>query len=93
MDQTKKLQQIFQTLGDANRLEIIRFIGEHERAVGEIVQALRLSQPLVSHHLKVLKESAVLETRRKGPFVYYYLKDKRILHAMALFFEILTGQP
>ena len=52
MDDAAKLQTVFQTLGDANRLRIIKFIGERECSVSEIVQATGLSQPLVSHHLK-----------------------------------------
>ena len=79
MSDLKKLQLIFQTLSDYNRLGIIKFICENECSVGEIVKAIKLSQPLVSHHLKVLKESGILETKRNGPFIYYYISDKRIL--------------
>jgi DNA-binding transcriptional ArsR family regulator len=90
MDGANKLQLIFQTLGDANRLRIIHFIGEQERSVSEIVQTLSLSQPLISHHLKVLRENQVLETERKGPFVYYRLKDQKLLEALRLFEEIFN---
>ena len=88
MDDLKKLQLIFQTLSDYNRLGIIRFICEKERSVGEIVKTTKLSQPLVSHHLRVLKENGVLETKRKGPFIFYYIRDKKILEAINLFLEL-----
>jgi DNA-binding transcriptional ArsR family regulator len=88
MDNAQKLQLIFQTLGDANRLRIIQFIGEKECAVSEIVQASNLSQPLISHHLRVLRENQVLDTERKGPFVYYKLRDKKLLEALDLFLSI-----
>lgn len=88
MDNAQKLQLIFQTLGDANRLRIIQFIGEKECSVSEIVQASNLSQPLVSHHLRVLRENQVLDTERKGPFVYYKLRDKKLLEALDLFLSI-----
>jgi DNA-binding transcriptional ArsR family regulator len=94
MDNAQKLQLIFQTLGDANRLRIIQFIGEKECSVSEIVQASNLSQPLVSHHLRVLRENQVLDTERKGPFVYYKLRDQKLLEALELFlaiFQDLTG--
>jgi len=87
----KKLQLIFQTLSDYNRLGIIRFICERESSVGEIVKATKLSQPLVSHHLRVLKENRILETRRNGPFIYYYIKDKKILDAINLFLELFKN--
>ena len=88
MENAQKLQIIFQTLGDANRLRIIQFIGEKECTVSEIVQALNLSQPLVSHHLRVLRENQVLDSERKGPFVIYRLRDKKLLEALDLFFMI-----
>lgn len=88
MDDLKKLQLIFQTLSDFNRLWIIRFICEKERSVGEIVKATNLSQPLVSHHLRVLKESGILETKRNGPFIYYFIRDKKILDAINLILEL-----
>ena len=91
MDDLKKLQLIFQTLSDYNRLGIIRFICEKESSVGEIVKATKLSQPLVSHHLRVLKENGILETKRNGPFIFYYMRDKKILEAINLFLELFKN--
>lgn len=88
MEDLRKLQLVFQTLSDYNRLGIIRFICEKESSVGEIVKEIKLSQPLVSHHLRVLKENGILETKRKGPFIYYFIKDRRILEAINMFLEI-----
>ncbi len=89
MDDGLKLQNIFQTLGDVNRLRIIRIIGNESRSVSEIVDAAKLSQPLVSHHLRVLREQGVLKTKRDGPFVYYKLSDVRMLDALGILSEIL----
>ena len=88
MSDLNKLQLIFQTLSDYNRLVMIQFICEKERSVGEIVKETKLSQPLVSHHLRVLKENGILETKRNGPFIFYYIRDKKILDAINLFLEI-----
>ena len=91
MDDQKKLQLIFQTLSDYNRLGIVRFICEKESSVGEIVKATKLSQPLVSHHLRVLKENRILETKRNGPFIFYFIRDKKILDAINLFLELFKN--
>jgi DNA-binding transcriptional ArsR family regulator len=88
MDELKKLQLIFQTLSDYNRLVIIQTICDKECPVGEMVKVTKLSQPLVSHHLKVLKENGILDTKRVGPIIYYYLKDIKILYAINLFIEL-----
>ncbi|QQS52709.1 MAG: helix-turn-helix transcriptional regulator [Bacteroidota bacterium] len=91
MDELKKLQLIFQTLSDYNRLGILKSIADKECAVGEIVKATNLSQPLVSHHLKILKENGILETKRNGPFIFYYLRDNKILYAINLFLELFEN--
>ena len=91
MGDLKKLQLIFQTLSDYNRLGMIQFICEKERSVGEIVKETKLSQPLVSHHLRVLRDNGILETKRIGPFVFYYIRDKKILDAINLFLELFKN--
>jgi len=88
MNELKKLQVIFQTLSDYNRLSILKSICDKECSVGEVVKTTNLSQPLISHHLRVLKENDFLDTKRKGPFIYYYLKNQKILYAINLFLEI-----
>jgi DNA-binding transcriptional ArsR family regulator len=88
MDDAHRLQHLFQTMGDINRLKIIKFIGDKERSVSEIVEALGLSQPLVSHHLRILREGEILQTERNGPFIYYRLKNGKLLDALGLFLEI-----
>lgn len=91
MDDAKKLQYLFQTLGDANRLKIIKVIGNEKKSVSEIVAKTKLSQPLVSHHLKTLRESGILETKREGPFVFYMLKDSKLIDALGLFLDITNS--
>lgn len=78
-----KLQPFLQALSDRNRLLIIKVIGPDRCSVSEVVEKTGLSQPLVSHHLRLMREQGILETQREGPFVYHRLKDARILEALA----------
>lgn len=66
-------------LADENRLRILFCVSRGEKSVSRIVEELKLSQPLVSHHLKELKRSLLVSVERRGPFVYYELSDERIL--------------
>ncbi|MDA3851565.1 MAG: metalloregulator ArsR/SmtB family transcription factor [Spirochaetaceae bacterium] len=91
MDDIKKLQLIFHTLADQNRLRIIQAIDRKECTVSEITALLNLSQPLVSHHLKSLKNAGVLTTTRNGPFVIYRLKEPMILDLLGSFLDIFKG--
>ena len=88
MNELESLSALFQTLADVNRLRIIAFLEKEERSVNEVVKTLKLSQPLVSHHLKVLKQISLVQTTRKGPFVLYRLSDDRITAGINRFLEI-----
>jgi DNA-binding transcriptional ArsR family regulator len=67
------------SLSDENRLRILLCVGNGKKSVSSIVEELGISQPLVSHHLKELKRSLLVEIERNGPFIYYELADPRIL--------------
>jgi ArsR family transcriptional regulator len=62
---------VFKALGDEARLRILRAVEIAELSVAEIVQALDMPQSSVSRHLKPLRDSGLLETRREGTSVYY----------------------
>jgi len=63
--------EVFRALGDEARLRILRAVEIAELSVAEIVHALKMPQSSVSRHLKPLRDSGLLETRREGTSVYY----------------------
>lgn len=67
------------SLADANRLRILLCLGNGQKSVSQIVEELNLSQPLVSHHLKELRRSLLVQVERRGPFIYYEMTDARII--------------
>jgi DNA-binding transcriptional ArsR family regulator len=67
------------SLSDENRLRVLLNLRNGRLSVSSLVETLKLSQPLISHHLKELKRSLLVKIERQGPFVYYQLADKRIL--------------
>jgi DNA-binding transcriptional ArsR family regulator len=66
-------------LSDQNRLRILLFLNNGRKSVSQIVEELHLSQPLVSHHLKELKRFLLVRVERSGPFIYYEMKDKKVI--------------
>lgn len=78
------------SLSDGNRLRILVLISNGKKSVSAIVEALELSQPLVSHHLKELKRSLMVKVERDGPFVYYELADARILNVLQILSDVAT---
>lgn len=69
-------------LADENRLRILLCVSKGKKSVSGIVEELGLSQPLISHHLKELKRSLLVQVERSGPFVYYETADARILRIL-----------
>lgn len=82
METYKRLQAFLQILADANRLRIIAALGDERRSVSDIVRLLGVSQPLVSHHLRTLKDAGILAAERRGPFVFYWVRDARLIGAL-----------
>jgi ArsR family transcriptional regulator len=70
------LAQVFKALGDPVRLRLVSLIGAHQGGqvcVCELTTAFDLTQPTISHHLRVLREAGILDCERRGTWVYYWL--------------------
>ena len=63
----------FRALGDENRLRLIVLLREGEQCVCDLSGAIGVSQPLLSFHLKTLKDAGLMMDRREGRWVYYAL--------------------
>lgn len=66
----------FQALGDPRRLAIVELLRDGERPVGELVDALDLSQPAVSKHLRVLKQAGLVEARAEAQRRLYRIRPE-----------------
>jgi ArsR family transcriptional regulator, arsenate/arsenite/antimonite-responsive transcriptional repressor len=76
-----KLAALFRVLGEPARLQILSLLvaqPNREACVCELTEPLGLSQPTVSHHLKVLYEAGLLDRERRGNWIYYRLVPAQI---------------
>ena len=73
---------ICEGIGDARRLRLLYLVAECPRNVTELTELLDVTQPTVSHHLRVLRERGLVNAERDGTSIYYSLGDPRILEAM-----------
>ncbi len=65
------IAQLFKILSDPTRLRIIQALTLDCQSVSAIVNATQLSQPLVSHHLRMLRESGLTRAELRGGFTFY----------------------
>ena len=81
----------FNAVAEPRRREILEYLATNEREVGQIVVALRLEQPSVSKHLRVLREVGLVRVRRNGRHMLYRTNPQGIrpLHEWTKTFEKL----
>ncbi len=79
------LSDVFRLLGDSSRLRIFWILCHCEECVINISAMMEMSSPAVSHHLKMLKASKLIVSRRDGKEVYYqaaHTEQAELLHQM-----------
>lgn len=74
--------QLFKVLGSESRLLLLRLIGQESRTVGALAEASGLSQPLVSQHLRTLRQAGLVTATRSGKEVTYRVADLHVSHVV-----------
>jgi len=77
-------------LADPKRILILYTLFEKPRSVTELVELLELSQPMVSRHLKVLRERGMVSANRTGTTIEYCVADERLIQALDLLRAVLA---
>lgn len=75
-EQAADLARVFKALGDPVRLRLLSMIASKaggEVCVCDLTPAFDLSQPTISHHLKLLRQAGLIDCERRGTWVYYWL--------------------
>jgi DNA-binding transcriptional ArsR family regulator len=71
-------------LADPNRIMLLYSLAQSPRNVTELCTELEMPQPLISRHLKVLRERGMVTTERRGTVIVYSLADTRLIEALDL---------
>ena len=75
MDDNKKIVKILKAIADKNRLQMINLLSSKSLCSCHFVNLLEISQPNVSHHLKILKEADLVKTSKRGRWIDYSLNE------------------
>lgn len=68
---------ICKALGDENRVKIIKMLSAGELCACRILEALDITQPTLSHHMKILSDCALVAARKEGKWLYYSINCGR----------------
>jgi DNA-binding transcriptional ArsR family regulator len=75
--------ELFKILGNESRIWLLRLLGEQPMTVGTLASATGMSQPLVSQHLRTLRQNGLLAASRSGREVTYRVADDHVNHVIA----------
>lgn len=70
--------QVFVAISDPTRRELLDLLAEREYAVNDLVSRFEVSQPAVSHHLRILREAGLVKKRQAGRQRLYRLEARRL---------------
>ncbi|WP_030191361.1 ArsR/SmtB family transcription factor [Streptomyces violaceorubidus] len=93
--QAVELAKVFKALGDPVRLRLLSMIASRaggEVCVCDLTPAFDLSQPTISHHLKLLRQAGLIDCERRGTWVYYWLVPE-MTDRLAGILSRPTGEP
>jgi DNA-binding transcriptional ArsR family regulator len=89
----RTISKVYTALGDEHRQRILLTFSPGERLnVGQIVDVSTLSRTAVSHHLRVLREAGVLESRKEGKEVFFWINKVFLIEAMETVVDYIRGR-
>lgn len=71
----KRTAIIFKALCDENRVKILKLLGTGEKCACKILEELNVTQPTLSHHMKILCDSEIVSGRKEGKWMYYSISE------------------
>lgn len=86
-EQAERIAPLLKALADPVRLRLLSLVAAHEgreACVCDLNDAFDLSQPTISHHLKVLHEAGLLDRAKRGTWVYYSIRTEALADLAAL---------
>ncbi len=77
----EKVARIFKAFCDPNRLAILQLLQHGERCACELLEPMSIGQPTLSHHMKILCDAEIVQSRKEGKMIFYCLCEEGIENA------------
>ena len=93
MDFTEKsMALVFKALSDENRIRILKLLRNGEKCACKLLEELNISQPTLSHHMKILCGSGLVTGRREGKWTHYAICCEGVRRVRDLMKELLSSE-
>ncbi len=81
----KKTATIFKAFCDENRIRILMLLSTGEKCACKLLETLQITQPTLSHHMKILCDSGIVVGRKDGKWMHYSISEEGTAYARACF--------
>ena len=71
----KKMAAMFKAFGDENRIQILELLRDGERCACMLLEEMKITQPTLSHHMKILCDSGIVVGRKEGKWMHYSISE------------------
>ncbi len=84
----RKTAAVFKALCDENRIRILKLLTGGEKCACKLLDELSVTQPTISHHMKILCDSGIVSGRKEGKWMYYSISEQGTENAKNLLREL-----
>lgn len=85
-----EIAKMFKSFDDERRIQILENLKDGERCACELLEDMQISQPTLSHHMKVLCDSGIVNARKEGKWTHYSINPNRIKTAVDLLWSFIV---
>lgn len=85
----QQMARVFKALGDENRIIILQKLQCGETCACKLLEEMDISQSTLSHHMRVLADAGIVDSRRSGKWIHYVLSEEGGRRAIAMLSELL----
>ena len=86
----KKTADMFKALCDENRIKIVKLLQSGEKCACVLLDDLHITQPTLSHHMKILCDSGIIVGRKDGKWMHYSISQEGAAAAISVLQEFTT---
>lgn len=80
--------RVFKAFCDENRLMILEMLQTGEKCACVLLENLKISQPTLSHHMKILVDSGIVSARKEGKWTHYSISENGVAYAGELLLQL-----
>ena len=88
----KNTALIFKALSDENRIRILKLLRDGEKCACKLLEELNISQPTLSHHMKILCDAGIVSGRKEGKWTHYSICCDGVRRIRGMMKELLSAE-